>query len=1054
MTTINSLNKVVDPTLLREAMKELGNAYGIKDKNTFMQLLLSKAANDEDGKLHADEIEDFDTNPQLKEFADTILSLQGRGSFGDQVIESIKAFCNDPGEGEEVARKLKAVPGPETKPKDSPFISITQSGTGPDHENFGFLRDVGVDDIITGMGQNPVDGSERKTVTVFEFHDPLLNFANRGSAASSIFLQALPSIEISKAVPFFDMKAIVRGDPTVENADQDDPSFRFGNGISIYKFLSGERIEADDLVVKNLVSAIPVDMGAPDPVLEGRSGGAAEGDPKPSGATEGSLTVAGMEVFTSPQTLVRGDFQHVDLDATGRNYGPEAQNANGGKGPQQIPHENKVLDKFRPLMTIESFNITTTPATGMLATKKATAKIKLHDKTRLNQIVPFIQPAKLGLCDIQVEWGWSHPVADPAVNPYGALINSMRCKELYGVMNTAYTFTPEGQVDITIAMFSKGAQRATFELVTAHDGKNPADVIRNVVMELRSQVKKLKKVGYTINEEMGAPDVFGKASSVSGLLGMDPKDLKKIEKFINKMAKKKMSTESKAAWKELGENWGSAQEEVKGFHKQLEDTLLKEIEAACAPSGHLDVKGKKKVPIYHDPYLLTMQERTPKGFPKMGKYIVDIGHTTHVSFAKLVLQMVAKPILASSQFHDVQLLFYPMNEFAMFARDMNVGQYPINKKKLKDKLFKQMKKSPSITIQKFLNMIKKTFINFTGDDIYGMSKAYREKKDDEGKYEIMKDYSDTEKGKQKYAILKSEILKAAYPEPDAERRFKKPSIQMFVECVQHENDPKLSILRLHFFDKACTSYSSYAQLWSASSGSDLGIIGKYSSSKKAVANVQEKLKKAPKKEKQKLQDLEKNRLARMNRHGVHAARQVKIFEKNGLIKPIKVGVDDGGTPIFKYQIAGGPDQLRGILAANMPTLKYGTEFSGILNASLQTNSNPQMETIHMQRQGGQDGTDDGFDAGLPMTVKPVTLSIDTFGCPYVNFGQQFFVDFQTNTTIDDIYAVSGVQHALTPTEFKSSIKLTPLNKMGQYRNVSDQFDNAVGLSDSVGDQQG
>ena len=59
MTTINSLNKVVDPTLLREAMKELGNAYGIKDKNTFMQLLLSKAANDEDGKLHADEIEDL-----------------------------------------------------------------------------------------------------------------------------------------------------------------------------------------------------------------------------------------------------------------------------------------------------------------------------------------------------------------------------------------------------------------------------------------------------------------------------------------------------------------------------------------------------------------------------------------------------------------------------------------------------------------------------------------------------------------------------------------------------------------------------------------------------------------------------------------------------------------------------------------------------------------------------------------------------------------------------------------------------------------------------------
>ena len=156
-------------------------------------------------------------------------------------------------------------------------------------------------------------------------------------------------------------------------------------------------------------------------------------------------------------------------------------------------------------------------------------------------------------------------------------------------------------------------------------------------------------------------------------------------------------------------------------------------------------------------------------------------------------------------------------------------------------------------------------------------------------------------------------------------------------------------------------------------------------------------------------------------------------------------------PVTKYQIAGGPDQLRGILAANMPTLKYGTEFSGILNASLATNSDSTMETIHMQRQGGASGTDDGFDAGLPMTVKPVTLSIETFGCPYVNFGQQFFVDFQTNTTIDDIYAVTGASHTLTPGEFKSSIKLTPLNKTGQYRNLQDQFDDAVAVSDSIGD---
>ena len=130
----------------------------------------------------------------------------------------------------------------------------------------------------------------------------------------------------------------------------------------------------------------------------------------------------------------------------------------------------------------------------------------------------------------------------------------------------------------------------------------------------------------------------------------------------------------------------------------------------------------------------------------------------------------------------------------------------------------------------------------------------------------------------------------------------------------------------------------------------------------------------------------------------------------------------------------------------MPTLKYGTEYSGILSADLTTMSNPQMETIHMQRQGKSSGPTGAIDNGLPMQVKPVELSLETFGCPFINFGQQFFVDFQTNTTIDDVYAVSGVSHNITPGEFKSSIKLTPLNKLGQFRSMVDAFDDVAALA--------
>ena len=130
----------------------------------------------------------------------------------------------------------------------------------------------------------------------------------------------------------------------VENPEVDqnlakDGSFQFGNGISIYKFLSGERIEKDDVVVRQLARSIPVDMAVPPPMLGGKAGDKVE----PPASQEGMISVAGMEVFTSPQTMVRGDWQHEDLDTTSLNYGP-------GANPRQIPQEKKILDKFRPLM--------------------------------------------------------------------------------------------------------------------------------------------------------------------------------------------------------------------------------------------------------------------------------------------------------------------------------------------------------------------------------------------------------------------------------------------------------------------------------------------------------------------------------------------------------------------------------------------------------------------------------------------------------------------------------------------------------------------------------
>jgi len=99
----------------------------------------------------------------------------------------------------------------------------------------------------------------------------------------------------------------------------------------------------------------------------------------------------------------------------------------------------------------------------------------------------------------------------------------------------------------------------------------------------------------------------------------------------------------------------------------------------------------------------------------------------------------------------------------------------------------------------------------------------------------------------------------------------------------------------------------------------------------------------------------------------------------------------------------------------------------------------------MMRSPGADGADaqGTRDSGLPMRVSPTSLSIETFGCPLFNFGQQIFFDFGTGTTADNIYAVVGIDHTIGPGEFKTSVKLIQLDTWGKFESMIDTVDSVL-----------
>ena len=140
---------------------------------------------------------------------------------------------------------------------------------------------------------------------------------------------------------------------------------------------------------------------------------------------------------------------------------------------------------------------------------------------------------------------------------------------------------------------------------------------------------------------------------------------------------------------------------------------------------------------------------------------------------------------------------------------------------------------------------------------------------------------------------------------------------------------------------------------------------------------------------------------------------------------------------------------------SMPSVRYGQEASGIIGASLQSMSDPALTTINMIRNSG--GPEDPVGArqsGLPMRVAPMQLSLDTIGCPLWNFGQQIFVDFGTGTTVDNIYAVVGIDHSMSSGEFKSKVKMVQLDSYGKFESLVDVVNDAMVAIEGIEEDSG
>lgn len=804
--------------------------------------------------------------------------------------------------------------------------------------------------FISGDTNEIFDGaesSENATVTtklnpggtIIQVLPADLTPCNRFNDAVALFLTTIPTIEMSRAVPYLDLKVILpRGVGTGKPGK---------NAITSYTFLYGAK-HAETKEEEFFINAST-----------------------DASQTGDVMTAVGMELFMSPQTMVNAD-ESGEFRLT------------------------PILDKFRPLLTIKSLEFSVIPTFGMMSYKSGKLNLTLHDRSRMGEIADLVRPDLYSNVEMLIEYGWSHPHTESSdgneENVYGQLINNMRAREKYGIMNSSFTFNESGQVDIVLELFMKGVVDFTTTKITA--SKEVEDTARfiksltDAVSESRANINEKSK---SIRSEVRGQVILDTASDITTALSVSDDTKSEIKTYLKSM-KNSPDPDVQGVIAALTGLYGTNGNN--GSVKKLESTLDSIIEKK------LKILKNGKDPMLD---LLSNFPTEPNVSNK----------TNYVSLSKIMYMFIVQPILSTGKFDEVQLIFYPFNSAAAGMRSSNIGSFPINIVDFTTSwnAFVSKRQKFNVTIREWMDWITNVFIEYMGADGYGMSPSFKSAIDEEGS--SRKPADDTA---YRLTDIDTEISKSLKNLGITDGVFSMPKIELYVEAVPEgvglENDigdEESTILRIHVFDSVTSPYSALVRLLDAMLDNNLGTFGESNKDDKDSSS-----------------------------HSALAKRIIDEADRAGLIEVI----NSPEGHVYQQGPLANSNSVKEFISGMCPTLRFGTQTSGIKGINIQTLQDPLLATVHMERSGltTADSAPGQDPMIVPMQMLPTQLSMDIFGCPLMVFGQQFFVDVDTGTTIDNIYGVMKITHKIEQGKFDTSVEMTNIDAYGRFRSAN----NAVG----------
>ncbi len=779
----------------------------------------------------------------------------------------------------------------------SHIAATHNTATGVPAANFGNM----VKQVTTPPQQGVVPNNAKIASIVIP--STTISPATFNARINEIFFNSMPNTVLSQATPYLRVELV-----TNRKGDLFKTKPHIPKG-SLYFYLEGAR--AIKPGADSIATAQPPRFSIKNQAKAGKLKG---------------FGVAGSEIFLAPQTLVSSDSRaRLSGASTGR--------------------RSKIIDPFAPLASITSMSIDVHSVGGLLYYKQGTLGIRLHDRSRLNELSELVSPRFMGTTYLVITSGYQ--IQNVPGNVFVRVMNQMRTTEVYRVVNSSYILTAAGGFDITLKISMEGS-----DLFSILDTGLSTAAGRQLTQEIQAL---REKIIAWVAEEQGQ----GKLQQRMNIL---PKFFS--EGFDGATVTTELKSQISACLA-VTKTAKAFSTELKNLaDKMAEKNSTQQSSRKTATASKLTAAAKTK-----DPFIYKEQK------------------SGHISLGKLIAVLHGESLKAiSGNVDEFQFIYYKFNCRAGKMQNRPISSFPINIADIKKKLAKYFDDhaSSNLKLSSFLNLINTEYIKKDSNAAYGLSGITFKGGKESGPRRMKKGNTKTNE----FGGIFQRPMLGIYMS-SATKRAK--------DGEPTELSGNVTIMRIHIFDMNATPYIAATALLS----SDVlaaQSFNKAFTDKSPVADKALFMRQLAILAKAELVDIS----AGNDKNNTTAITKLMKGQGTISLNPIASKVSKTMqklAPVIRYGTAGSVIQAGGLSSM---------EHTGLLSARLSESPSPGSE---------QTGVIKG---NMPQEILPTQVSFSCMGCPFLLFGQQYYIDFDTGTNADNIYMISKLTHTFAPGSFKTS----------------------------------